>query len=630
MAGVNRRWFNPITATSEHPWSCAWTIVIARSLGSGTNVVMNLLEAKAQVEHEGEAVALAGGVERLREIANVTGSYARALPLFFSLKDKPFSLEWSHFMFEPMYKLRDMPRRMLWRTGRQVSKSSNMAASQVLLGTLIPNFNVLTVMPLYEQVRKFSANYVRPFIMGSPIRSIIVQDKLKGPDAVLQRQIGRNSNLFYSYSSGDPSRIRGVSTDAIVIDEVQDADLADLPIIEANMSASKWKLMRLAGTPKTFDNTIQHCWESSSQAHWHIQCHNCPHLNRAAADGDLIKMLGEKTLVCAKCNKPLNSRAGFWVHDMPMMRMDYPGYHVPQPILPMHYEDPQAWQIILDYQREKPTYAFFNEILGEPYDTGSKMITWQEIQDASTVEPCAPEDTPVGQYIWQALGIDWGGRGKEKTSDSEDFISNTTMALAGMHGDGKIDITWLHKVPYEVDMSHEAVMAVNVASQAHATYIGLDYGGQGNVQEQQIRAAGWPLQNIMPFTYAVMAPNRPIVFYQATKKPGVRISYTLDKPRSLLLLCELIKRGWVRLPKSDKYLNDHLRDFMNIYEESMDNPQGSARRLVKRMSRRTDDIVHAINFAVMTIFHLSGNWPQVTGAFIDANWSGEKDPDEDD
>ncbi len=591
---------------------------------------MDLLEAKAVVEHDGEAIALAGGIERLKHIAQVTGSYSRALPLFFSLKDKPFSLEWSHFMFEPMYKLQNMPRRMLWRTGRQVSKSSNLAASQVLTGTLIKNFNILTVMPLYEQVRKFSANYVRPFIMGSPIKSVILRDDLKGSDAVLQRQIGSNSNLFYSYSSGDPSRIRGIAADAIMVDEVQDADLADLPIIEANMSASPWKIIRLTGTPKTFDNTIQHCWESSSQAHWHIQCRNCPHLNRAAADGDLIKMIGEATLTCAKCMAPLNSRAGFWLHDMPDLRMDYPGYHVPQIILPMHYESEAAWKVILDYQREKPTYAFFNEILGEPYDTGSKMITWQEIQDACTAKAVPPEESPVGAYVMSALGIDWGGRGKEKTSDSEDFISNTTMALAGMNVDGRIDITWLHKVPYEVDMSDEAKMAVNVANMADCDYIGLDYGGQGNVQEQQIRAAGWPIPNIMPFTYAVMAPNRPIVFYQASKKAGVRVSYTLDKPRSLLLLCELIKRGWVRLPNLDKYKADHLRDFLNIYEESMDNPSGSARRLVKRMSRRTDDIVHAINFAVMTIFHLSGNWPQVTGAFIEKDWSGAKDPDEDD
>lgn len=541
-------------------------------------------------------------------------SIAPLLPLMFQLRGRPYDLNWSHFFFEPMFQFQEMPRRLLWMCGRQVSKSTSMAAAQILRAFLQPNYNILTVMPLFEQVRKFSSNYVRPFLMTTPIKSRIIGDLRT--DSVLQRAIGTNSNLFYSYSSGDPNRVRGIASDELNVDEAQDMDMEDLPIIESCMGASPFKLVRYTGTPKTFDNTIHQLYEDSSQAHWHIPC-GCGKVNRSHTQGDLLEMLGEHTLVCAKCGEPLNSREGFWVHDYPQRRASFPSYHVPQPILPMHYESPKDWHVILDTRRDKPAYIFYNEVLGESYDIGAKILTEDELRNACTVEPCEPHLLPRGQYIAVSLGIDWGGRGKEKTSDTDDFISNTAMAVAGMLSDGTIEVKWLHKVPYTVDMSHEAEMAVNVAANTFSDYIAMDYGGQGNVQEAQIRAHGWPADRVVPFTYAVMTPTKPIVFYTPPKHRGVRLSYTLDKPRSILLLCELIKRDVVRLPQSDRYIEDHLRDFLNIYEESIENPSGSPRRLIKRMSRRTDDIVHAVNFAVMSLFHSTQTWPKVTEAFIE-------------
>lgn len=410
------------------------------------------------------------------------------------------------------------------------------------------------------------------------------------------------------------------------LDEIQDMDHSDIPVIESCMGASPFKTVRVTGTPKTLDNTANLLWEETSQAHWHIACDSCSHVNRASVDGDLLNMIGDnserndgtkRTLICAKCGAPLNSRAGFFIHDHPDRSLTFPGYHVPQPVLPMHYESPKEWEVLLETQRDKPTYIFFNEVLGEAYDSGAKMLTREQLIEACQVEPRKPHETHFSKYIATATGTDWGGRGKEKTSDTEDFISNTAMCTAGMRADGVVEIPWIHKVPYAVDMSHESQMVANISAQARADLVCMDYGGQGNVQEQQVRACGVPQDRIMPFTYSVMAPTRPIVFYTPPKWRGVRSSYTLDKPRSLLLLCELIKRGLVLLPADQRYIDDHLRDFLSIYEESIENPQGSPRRLVKRMSRRTDDVVHAINFAVMGLYHLTNSWPSVAQAFIE-------------
>jgi len=387
------------------------------------------------------------------------------------------------------------------------------------------------------------------------------------------------------------------------------------------MSASRFRFSRYTGTPKTFDNTIHLLWEDSSQAIWHIPCQGtgCKHVNRCTTvdGGDLLDMLQPETLCCAKCKQPVDSRLGFYVHSYPDRQKTFAGYHVSQPILPMHYADRKNWKLLLDFKRDKPTYTFFNEILGEPYDTGSKLITKDDLVAAAVAEPVEPSNLVQGRYIAVATGVDWGGRGKEKTSDTEDFISNTAIAVGGMLPDGTIEIPWLHKIPYTIDTSHESEVVINAAMASRSYFIGMDYGGQGNVQETLLVSKGWPGERVVPFTYAVIAPTRPIVYYNPPQARGVRSSYTLDKPRSLLLLCEMIKRGFVKLPKADKYLDDHLRDFLNIMEESIDNPRGSPRRLVKRMARRTDDVVHAINFLVMTLLHSTQNWPKMAEAFVE-------------
>jgi len=390
------------------------------------------------------------------------------------------------------------------------------------------------------------------------------------------------------------------------------------------MGASPYKVLRYTGTPKTFDNTIHLLWEDCSQAHWMIPC-LCGKICRSTVESDLLEMIGDlserpdgskRTLICPKCGRDLNSRMGWWEHTYPEKQLTFPGYHVPQPILPMHYEYPKEWQVLLETRRDKPQYIFYNECLGESFDSGAKLITAEEIRQAAVVPPCEPHNLIRSQYVSTALGVDWGGRGKERSSDTEDFISNTAMALACLRTDGVIEVPWVHKVPYAIDQSHEAKMAANVAGQAQCDWLSLDYGGQGNVQESQVRGHGWPERRICPFTYSVMSPTKPIVFFNPPQASGARSSYTLDKPRSLLLLCELVKRGLVLLPNSDKYLSDHLRDFLSIYCEEIENPRGSPTRLVKRLSRRHDDVVHAINFAVMCLYHSAQVWPALAQAFI--------------
>ena len=131
------------------------------------------------------------------------------LPLVLSLKGKPYSLE-NYFPFEPFFRTR-LPRATLLKTGRQVSKSTSLAAQGILTSVSFPYFSTLYVTPLFEMIRRFSHNYVREFIESSPAKDLLVKESLA--QNVLQRQFNNGSNMYFSYAFLDAERTRGIPAD---------------------------------------------------------------------------------------------------------------------------------------------------------------------------------------------------------------------------------------------------------------------------------------------------------------------------------------------------------------------------------------------------------------------------------
>jgi len=460
---------------------------------------------------------------------------------------------------------------------------------------------------------------VGPLIRESPLKHLLVPRG--GTDSVLQRDIGNGSHLFYGYSFGGADRLRGRAiTGGILYDEVQSMDTEDIDIIDQCMSSSPFKFKRMTGTPLTSDNVLEKYWERSSQAEWCTQCleTGCKQYNVATVRADLLKMVGDHGLICAYCGKPLSTRHGNWLHSIPSRQRLYAGYHIPQVILPMHYESPSAWKAIKDNMRWMPQFKVYNEIFGESFDSGAKLITPGEVRAACLAPYMPPDAFERGRYVMVTVGVDWGGRGRERTSDLEDFISNTVISVCGLLPDGRVEVPYIYKTQYNMNHHDECRKVVEIAGAVNADWLAMDYGGQGNVLEEMVVSAGWPRDRLCPFTYTHMSNNKPIVFYAPPQANGVRSSYSLDKARSVLLSVELIKKHQILFANHEPYFEDHLTDYQAIYEESMENPRGSPTRLVKRISGRTDDTVHSINFGTMALYHAAGMWPELANAFVTA------------
>jgi hypothetical protein len=540
------------------------------------------------------------------------------LPLVLNLNGKPYTLK-NHYPFGPLFRLL-MPKNQVWKTGRQLSKSTSLAAHGVVMSNSIPFFKTLYVTPLYEQIRRFSNNYVRSFIDQSPVKS--QWSGTETENNVLQRSFKNKSIMLFSFALLDADRVRGVSADRVCFDEIQDMDPDHIPIVQETMSYSRYAITHFTGTPKSIDNPLEGLYRRSSMAEWFIPCRSCGKWNIPSSDHDLDAIIGPFNIhisekypgtVCAKCRKPINPRHGRWVHRHPERRWQFAGYHVPQLILPLHFADPEKWNTLL-LKREgfgNMTQAqFYNEVLGESVDAGQKLITETELRNACTL-PWPNEKDPhkeclknLRDYKNRVLSIDWGGGGEEG-------ISFTVLTILGFRHDGTIDVLWGKRIILGADHLAEAVECMRWAEKFQIDFVAHDYTGAGTVRETVMVQAGFNLDRVMAVRL-VRAASQDIMVFKPSTPINHRQHYSLDKTRSLLYTCQAIKLKLIRFFKYDWESQDSpglISDFLALVENKTESRLGGDIYTITRNVLLSDDFAQAVNIGCSALWHINQAWP---------------------
>lgn len=558
------------------------------------------------------------------------------LPLLFQLNGRPFTLdrgEGDEAKFSPgfapcetFYRLRT-PRWMLLKIARQLSKTSTLAARGILQSVSTPNFSTLYVTPLYEQIRRFSANYVRPFIQNSPVKALFVGENTV--ESVLQRTFNNQSKMIFSFAGISCDRTRGVSTNRLVVDEGQDLDELHLPILRETLSASPYgELVDIAGTPKSLSNTMEKVWKMTSQAEWVMKCVKCGHWNVPSLTHDVERMLGPHSesisyenpgIRCGKCyqRRSIFPQAGRWIHAYPEKRWKWAGYHAPQIIFPMHYAIPDKWATVLSKREgggNTPLNVFYNEVLGESYDIGSRIITITDLQRACLLpwtrnlseaeKAYNPDD-----YACVVLSCDWGGGGELQ-------LSFTVYAVMGIRHDGTVDVIFAYRSLRPHEHEWEAKLAAGLATRFKCQAIVHDYTGAGSLRESFIVGAGYPIGRIVPVAYVRYGiAVRPFQFKPGTKARP-RSHYQVDKSRSLLLTCQQIKHQRIQFFKDD-YVSPEdeglLRDFLALMDEKADSRFGADTYTIVRDPALKDDFAQAVNIGAHALWHMTDKWPDLAG-----------------
>lgn len=590
-----------------------------------TNAIRSALDAIVAHAKSPET----GEVEGLRSLLQLVSAKGLPnleplLPLLFSLDGKPFTLR-DHFHFQPLFKC-DQPRKTVVKTGRQTGKSQSLSAIIVLLCACIPHFKVLTICPLYEQIRRLSNNYVRPLIELSPLRALL--QSTSTTNSVLQRTFRNGSLMQFSFALLDANRVRGISTHFLAIDEFQDIDPAHLPIISECVTASPWDIRLYTGTPKSLDNILHGTWMQSSQAEFFIPCDRCGAWNIPSKEYHIDAMIGplhdniseaHPAIICYRCRAPLYARRGRWVHRYPSRVEQFSGYHIPQIILPLHYARYDRWQELLAKRAgagNMTTYQFYNEVLGEAMDSGQKLVTETDLRHAATLpwsnNPDMPDEAVFARlphYKMRVLGCDWGGGGEEG-------VSFTVLALLGLLPTGEIHCLWGKRLLLANDHLREAEECLRRMNQFGATLLAHDYTGAGIVRETVMVQAGMSLHQLMPIQYIRAAQGDMIRYIPATPLHN-RSHYRLDKTRSLLYVCQAIKTGLLRFFRydgDDPHQTGLLPDFLALVEEKTHSRHAGDIYSIVRAASLTDDFAHAVNLGCAALWHANGAWPNFAEA----------------
>jgi hypothetical protein len=205
------------------------------------------------------------------------------------------------------------------------------------------------------------------------------------------------------------------------------------------------------------------------------------------------------------------------------------------------------------------------------------------------------------------MGIDWGGGG-------DDSPSFTVMTLCGFrHGSDVAECIYAIRMSKNLDSLTQCGQIKMYWDIFKPDFIAHDFGGAGAEREALLVGMGIPTEKLIPFQYTY-SPNKDVITYADNNQyQGTRNAYSMDKPRSLVVLCSMIKAGKITFPNY-KDMELLTSDLLNLMEERTARPRGSDQILIKTVVDKSDDFAHALNFAASSLWYTNGAYPNVAEA----------------
>lgn len=519
--------------------------------------------------------------------AKVEATLSDVAESWIRLNGKKFNLSnWP--MHRAFYDCRS--RRTLFKTGRQIAKSTTLSNFAIVECSVIPHFSVMFVSPTKEQTVRFSNSRVSKTMRYSPhISRTFLHTGLA--DRVFHKQYKNGSEMLFTYALDDADRLRGPSTDRNMYDEVQDI-LYDPVIIVGNecLSHSKYAFETYAGTPKTMENTIQFLWENSSQTEWVIKCDGC----NTQQYIDSARSLGKEGIICLKCGKYLNPFKGQWIDLNSFKNSDIDpafrvkGFHLSQLIMPEYNPHAMAlacpdlvsyaknaWNRILVKNDELNTSKFNNEVLGVSDDVGSRMISKEEIERLCIGKPLQqyPDTKQHAEISTIVAGVDWTGGGTTG-------VSRTALWIWGYRPRDKKLVCLFYKTYPGINPVNNIEEIANVCL-SHKVGLVVGDAGEGHAPNDLLRKR-LGVHTVTQAQYT--SQTKAVVWNQLDR-------YTVDKTTIVDNFFLLLKRRDVELGPLPQ-MKTAIDDMMNEYEDIT----STGRKVWTHAMSLSDDCLHAAVF----------------------------------
>jgi hypothetical protein len=509
-------------------------------------------------------------------------AFAILMPIQGSVQN--FSFEGRRYL-KPIYNSKF--RRQLLCFSRQSEKSTYLGNTALTYASLIVGFKVLYVTATTQQSIVFSTDRVREPMEMSEVISSLVSTKLS--QNVFFKQFRNHSQIRIRYAFHNADRVRGISSDMNLLDELQDILVDNIPIIAQCSSHSSYRMEKLCGTPKSVDNTMAVYWNRfSTQNEWAIPCerHSPRHWNTLG-----MRNIGKKGPICDKCGgliNPMHPDAQ-WVSFQPRTednqnRVTYDGYRICQLMVPWVVQSEEEWrEKILFPLNSYSKSTYLNEVLALSSDSGEKPITRAQLQ-ATCADHIRMSDSlqlcKNGDYSGVSAGIDWG------TSESS---SHTVLSL-GAYLSGVFTIFFCYRFQgAEADVEVMMEMLMKMLDDHRVNIIGADYGGGFDRNDKLARRYG--KDRVKKYQY-VWRQKKKIKW-----EPGLG-RFTVFRTEVMKdIFSALHQKGQViRLPNWNEFEDPYGEDILNIFKEfstSMNMDQ------YQRTPGKPDDAFHSILYCVL-------------------------------
>jgi hypothetical protein len=503
---------------------------------------------------------------------------------FLYVKNRPFSFAGYEY-FRPSYD--SMARGVVYKTGRQVAKSTSLANRLVIWSCAIPYFSALVVTPIEAQLSVFSKQKLAPVLNSPFIRKHFYSGNKT--DQIFYKQLSNGSDVTLRSCFLDAESIRGISCDAVCIDEIQDILTDNIPVIQECYTRSDYKYSIFSGTPKTNQHSIEQFWTMSTQNEWIVKCRSCNYYNYI--DESCLQPQG---LSCSRCYKLINAQEdGQWVSYDTTGKSRFEGYRIPQVIVPWiawdledaikKYGDNADEQgtIMKKYQTYSRT-RFYNEVLALPYDNALCPITLPDLIDA-----CDPQmklcesktDSSVVAKMNLVAGLDH--------STSQDSASYTVLTIGGFVPGGRFVIVYAKR--YSGIEADVLPMLKHVAQKVRdfgVTVVTSDWGsGATNnvLLREELRKDGIQLIEVN---------------HSGTQKADATWSakakmFTINRTHVLTEIFNKIKHKDIIFPNWNQ-MQPYLTDLLNIYT---DYNESLRTVFYNKPQNKPDDYLHALCFA---------------------------------
>lgn len=206
-------------------------------------------------------------------------------------------------------------------------------------------------------------------------------------DGVALKQFGRGSIALVP--SNSIVSFKSFSADHVIVDELDQCDQSNLPMIEDRMAHSQYRNKLRVGNPTISGFGIDGLYAQSDRRVWKVKCESCGEWQSLDWFVNVVREIDEGRyelrgdgVMCRKCEKPIDRFAeGDWVAAYPD-NIERRGYHISQ-LFSGSVTIAEMWSA---FQRglanETERQRFYNSVLGLPYVAEGNKLTEARLRKA--------------------------------------------------------------------------------------------------------------------------------------------------------------------------------------------------------------------------------------------------------